>query len=417
MDHFNYKDGELFAEETPVREIAQLYGTPLFIYSRATLERHWHAFNRAFGDYPHEIYYAVKANGNLAVLGVLAQLGCGFDIVSGGELKRVLAAGGDVRKVIFSGVGKLHWEIELALEAGIACFNIESMGELERIAQIADTKGMNARISVRINPDVDPKTHPYISTGLKHNKFGVSIERASDCYDFANTHPNLTVHGVACHIGSQLTDTAPYADAMDRVLGFVQSLQDKGIEIKVIDFGGGLGVKYKDESPPLPDEYWQVLHARIQAHGMNIPVAIEPGRAMIGNAGILVARIEYLKKGGAANFCVVDTAMNDLIRPALYSAYHEIINVQENPDTSKETYDVVGPVCESADFLGKERALSVAVNDLLAIRTAGAYCFSLSSNYNARARAAEVMVDGDTVHLVRKREAIEDMYSLESLIH
>lgn len=416
MDHFNYKDGELFAEDIAVRKLADQFGTPLFIYSRATLERHWHAFDRAFGDYPHEIHYAVKANGNLGVLGVLAQLGSGFDIVSGGELKRVLAAGGDASKVIFSGVGKLQWEIELALDIGIGCFNIESMSELERIAQIADTKGMNASISVRINPDVDPKTHPYISTGLKHNKFGVSIERASDCYDFANSHPNLTVHGVACHIGSQMTDTAPYADAMDRVLGFVQTLQNKGIKINVIDFGGGLGVKYKDESPPLPDEYWQVLLARIEAHEMRIPVAIEPGRAMIGNAGILVARIEYLKQGEAGNFCVVDTAMNDLIRPALYSAYHEIINVNENADISSELYDVVGPICESADFLGKQRSLSVAVNDLLAIRTAGAYCFSQSSNYNARARAAEVMVDGRTAHLVRKRETIEDLYALESLI-
>ncbi len=416
MDHFNYKDGELFAEDIPVRVLAEKYGTPLFVYSRATLERHWHAFDNAFGDFEHEIHYAVKANSNLAILGVLAKLGAGFDIVSGGELKRVLAARGRADKVIFSGVGKLTWEIELALDAGIKCFNIESMAELRRIAEIAATKGLLAPIAVRINPDVDPKTHPYISTGLKHNKFGVSLQRAKDCYAFAQDHPNLIIHSIACHIGSQLTDIAPYEDAMDRMLGFVKSMQQQGIKINNIDFGGGLGVKYTNEAPPHPDEYWQAIKARIDAHNMTIPVAIEPGRAMVGNAGILLTRVEYLKKGEATNFCIVDAAMNDLIRPALYGAHHDIINVEENASASEAQYDVVGPICESADFLGKDRNLKVMAGDLLAVRTAGAYCFTQASNYNARVRAAEIMVDGKIDHLIRQRETIEDLYALESLI-
>ena len=416
MDHFNFKDGELFAEGIPVRSLAGDYGTPLFVYSRATLEQHWFAFDNAFGDYPHEIHYAVKANGNLAILGVLAQLGSGFDIVSGGELKRVLAAGGDAAKVIFSGVGKLEWEIELALDVEIECFNVESMGELERIARLAKAHGKVASISMRINPDVDAKTHPYISTGLKDNKFGVSLQHAVSCYEFAQAHPNLSVLGVACHIGSQLTELSPLEDAMDRMLEFVKILGEKGIEIKVIDFGGGLGVRYQDETPPSPEEYWQALHARLQAHDVTLPVAIEPGRALVGNAGILLTRVEYLKTGEVGNFCVVDAAMNDFIRPALYSAYQEIIGVDEKSDSTPATYDVVGPICESADFLGKDRTLAVKPGDLLAIRTAGAYCFTLSSNYNARARAAEVMVDGETAHVIRKRESIESLYALESVI-
>lgn len=416
MDHFNYRNGELFAEDTPARELAENFGTPLFVYSRATLEQHWYAFDRAFGDYPHEIHYAVKANGNLGVLGVLAKLGSGFDIVSGGELMRVLAAGGDPAKVIFSGVGKLSWEIELALDQDIECFNVESMSELERIADTAVSKGKVAPISIRINPDVDAKTHPYISTGLKHNKFGVSLDRAMDCYTFADKHPNLSVFGVACHIGSQLTDLSPLQDAMHRMLEFVQKLKDNSIEIKVIDFGGGLGVKYKDETPPSPEAYWQALLPILKAHGITLPVAIEPGRAMIGNAGLMLTRVEYLKTGEAGNFCVVDAAMNDLIRPALYSAYQEIINTKEISNARPAQYDVVGPICESADFLGKDRNLNVDQGDLLAVRTAGAYCFTQASNYNARARAAEIMVDGNQVHLVRKREILEDLYALESIV-
>jgi diaminopimelate decarboxylase len=416
MDHFNFKDGELFAENISVRLLAEQFGTPLFVYSRATLEKHWYAFDNAFGGHPHEIHYAVKANGNLAILGVLAQLGSGFDIVSGGELKRVLAAGGEAAKVIFSGVGKLEWEIELALDANIECFNVESMAELERIARLAEIRGKVAPISMRINPDVDAKTHPYISTGLKDNKFGVSLQHAISCYEFAQAHPNLSVMGVACHIGSQLTDLAPLEDAMDRMLEFVKRLGSLGIEIEVIDLGGGLGVRYRDETPPTPVAYWQALYARLKAHGVGLPVAIEPGRALVGNAGILLTRVEYLKTGEVGNFCVVDAAMNDFIRPALYSAYQEIITVKETPDSVPVEYDVVGPICESADFLGKDRTLAVKQGDLLAIRTAGAYCFTQSSNYNARARAAEVMVDGDTAHLVRKRENIDDLYALESVI-
>ena len=416
MDHFNFKDGELFAEGVPVRALAEEYGTPLFVYSRATLEKHWFAFDDAFGDYPHQIHYAVKANGNLAILGVLAQLGSGFDIVSGGELKRVLAAGGDAAKIIFSGVGKLEWEIELALDVDIECFNVESMGELERIARLAQARGKVAPISMRINPDVDAKTHPYISTGLKDNKFGVSLQHATRCYEFAQAHPNLCVLGLACHIGSQLTDLAPLEDAMDRMLDFLNLLGDKGIEIEVVDFGDGLGVRYQHETPPSPKEYWQALHARLRAYGVSLPVAIEPGRALVGNAGILLTRVEYLKTGEVSSFCVVDAAMNDFIRPALYSAYQDIINVDEAPDSVPAVYDVVGPICESADFLGKDRKLAVRPGDLLAVRTAGAYCFTLSSNYNARARAAEVMVDGGSVHVIRKRERIEDLYVLESLI-
>ncbi len=416
MDHFNYRNGELFAEDTPVRELAEQYGTPLFVYSRATLEQHWHAFDRSFNGYPHEIHYAVKANGNLAVLGVLAKLGCGFDIVSGGELKRVLAAGGDPAKVIFSGVGKLAWEIELAIEHGIECFNVESMAELQRIAVIAAEKNCDASVSVRINPDVDAKTHPYISTGLKHNKFGVSIERALECYKFADQHPNLNVYGVACHIGSQLTDLSPLQDAMQRMLDFVQTLKQNHIEIKVLDFGGGLGVRYQDETPPSPAEYWAALYPIIEKSGLSPMIAIEPGRALVGNAGIMLTRVEYLKTGEAGNFCVVDAAMNDFIRPALYSAYQEIINVNECAESNRGKYDVVGPICESADFLGKDRQLSVDQGDLLAVRTAGAYCFTQASNYNARARAAEIMIDGDKVHLVRKRETLEELYASESLI-
>ena len=416
MDHFNYKNGELFAESIPVRQLAEQFGTPLFVYSKATLERHWHAFDDAFGDYPHSIHYAVKANANLAVLNVLAKLGSGFDIVSGGELKRVLAAGGQADKVIFSGVGKLTWEIDLALETGIECFNIESQAELDRIALIASDKGLVAPISVRINPDVDAKTHPYISTGLKDNKFGVSLEQAFNCYAFADKHPNLSIQGIACHIGSQLTETGPYEDAMDHIIDFVQKLADKNIDIKLIDFGGGLGVKYRDETPPSPAEYWQAIHARLQAHKVTLPVSVEPGRAIVGNAGILLTRVEYLKQGEASRFCIVDAAMNDLIRPSLYQAYQQIINVVQRPEHEAHHYDVVGPICESTDFLGKNRLLSVKPEDILAVRTTGAYGFTLASNYNARARAAEVMVDGETAHLVRKRENIDDLYALESII-
>ncbi len=416
MDHFHYRDGELFAEEVAVRRIAADLGTPAFIYSRATLEHHYRAFDQAFGDYPHEICYSVKANSNIAVLNVLAKLGSSFDVVSGGELARVIAAGGDPTRVVFSGVGKLEWELRSGLESSIRCFNVESFSELKHLAKVAESMGKVAPVAVRINPDVDAKTHPYISTGLKDNKFGVTLDRATELYQFAASNPHLGVLGVACHIGSQLTTTQPFEDALDRVLVFIKHLSDVGVEISHIDFGGGIGVKYKDEQPPLPKDYWQALHRRLLEHQIDLPISIEPGRAIAGNAGVFLTRIEYLKQAEAGNFCIVDGAMNDLIRPALYSAWQEIVPVQQQEAEQPQVYDVVGPICESADFLGKARSLAVAEGDLLAVRTAGAYGAVLSSNYNSRPRAVEVMVDGDQFHVIRQRERIEDLYQLEQVL-
>ncbi len=416
MDHFYYRGNELFAEDLAVSDIAKEHGTPLYIYSRATLEKHWHAFDDAFGDYPHSICYSVKANSNLGVLNILAKLGSSFDIVSGGELARVIAAGGDPSLVVFSGVGKLDWEIRTALTAGIQCFNVESSGELDLIAIIAQELDLIAPISIRINPDVDAQTHPYISTGLKHNKFGVSPEVAFSMYQVAHQDPHLKVEGITCHIGSQLTETRPYEDAMDKVLDFISRLQTSGIELNHIDFGGGLGVRYKDEEPPSPAQYWQAILKKLQARQIEIPVTIEPGRAIAGNAGILATRVAYLKQGEVSQFCIVDAAMNDLIRPALYSAYQEIIEVDRHQDLPLQQYEVVGPICESADFLGKERNLAVKQGDLLAVRTVGAYGAVQSSNYNSRGRAAEVIVDGDKMYLTRKREQIENLFELESIL-
>ena len=419
MDHFNYIDGHLHAEQVPLQSIAARFGTPCYIYSRATLERHWRAFDNALGDHPHRICYAVKANGNLAVLNLLARLGSGFDIVSGGELRRVLAAGGAADKTIFSGVGKQAWEIREALEAGISCFNIESEGELRTISDIAGELGRVADISVRLNPDVDAKTHPYISTGLRENKFGLSVERALAVYRQAQADPNLRIVGVACHIGSQLTELAPYKDAMGCVLDFVDQLEAIGIVIEHIDFGGGLGVRYSDEAPPSPAEYGAAIIEQIAGHfdrKKQLPVTIEPGRAIVGNAGVLLTRVNYLKHGEASNFCVVDAGMNDLIRPALYRAYQEIIEVAQQPAVEAVEYDVVGPVCESSDFLGKARALKICAGDLLAVRTSGAYGSVMASNYNARPRPAEVMVDGDAFHLIRKRESLEALYRDECIL-
>ena len=396
--------------------IAERFGTPCYVYSRATLERHWRAFDDAFGEHPHRICYAVKANGNLAILNLLAGLGSGFDIVSGGELRRVLAAGGDPAKIIFSGVCKQTWEIREALNAGIACFNIESEGELRTISDNAAEQGRVAAISVRLNPDVDAKTHPYISTGLRENKFGLTAERALAVYQRAHTDPHIHIAGVACHIGSQLTELAPYKDALRRVLEFVDQLEAIGIEINDIDFGGGLGVRYDKETPPSPAEYGESIIEQLRVRKKQLPVTIEPGRAIVGNAGILLTRVNYLKHGEASNFCVVDAGMNDLIRPALYQAWQEIVEVEQRPEIEAMQYDVVGPVCESSDFLGKERALKIRETDLLAIRTAGAYGAVMASNYNARPRPAEVMVDGDEFHLIRKRESIEDLYQDERVL-
>lgn len=416
MDHFQYRSGHLHAEDVPLREVAREYGTPCYVYSRATLERHWHAFDDAIGDHPHLVCYAVKANGNLAILNLLARLGSGFDIVSGGELKRVIAAGGDPAKTVFSGVCKLDWELEYALGAGVRCFNIESDGELGNLSAAAGRLGLVAPVSVRINPDVDAKTHPYISTGLHHNKFGLPAEAAMAVYRQAAADPNIRITGVACHIGSQLTDLGPYADALDRMLDFIGALDREGIGVDHIDIGGGLGVRYHRESPPDPAEYWAVLSRQLAGRGISLPVTIEPGRAIVGNAGILLTRVNFLKASRSTNFCIVDAGMNDLIRPALYQAYQDIVTVDERPDPVEKVYDVVGPVCESADFLGKDRPLRVRTGDLLAVRTAGAYAMVMASNYNGRPRPAEVMVDADRCHLVRERESTEDLYRGERII-
>jgi diaminopimelate decarboxylase len=414
VDHFQRRDGLLYAEELPLGEIARRFGTPTYVYSRATLERHWHAFDEAFGTHPHLICYAVKANSNLAVLNLLARMGSGFDIVSGGELERVLRAGGDPKKTVFSGVGKSAAEMRRALEVGIRCFNVESEPELSRLNAVAGELGVVAPVSIRVNPDVDAKTHPYISTGLKENKFGIAIEHAEAIYREAAELPHLEVAGIDCHIGSQLTGLAPFLDALDRVLALAEQLTDSGIPVHHLDLGGGLGVRYRDEAPPQPAEWAGALLERLR--GARYEVLVEPGRAIVANAGILLTRIEYLKTSEHKNFAVVDAAMNDLMRPALYGAWQEIVPVDERTDARALTYDVVGPVCETGDFLGKERSLAVREGDLLAIRSAGAYGFSMSSNYNTRPRAAEVMVDGDEAHLVRARENLDQLLAGEALL-
>ena len=414
MDYFSYHGNTLFAEEVSVQSICEQFGTPCFIYSRATLERHWHAFDQAFGNHPHLICYAVKANSNLAILNLLARLGSGFDIVSVGELHRVIRAGGDPQKIVFSGVGKRDDEIREALNTGIRCFNIEVPEELTRINQLAGEAGVIAPVSFRVNPDVDAKTHPYISTGLKENKFGIDIKLALNEYRRASAMPNIKIIGIDCHIGSQLTETEPFLDALDRVLNLVQVLHNEGIELHHLDLGGGLGIRYQNEQPPKPQEYVQAL---LQKMGSNhFQILLEPGRAIVGNAGILVTKVEYLKPTAGKNFAIVDAAMNDLVRPALYSAWQEIIPVNQANKTAEKTWDIVGPVCETGDFLGKQRKLKLSVNDLLAIRSSGAYGFTMSSNYNSRPRAAEVIVDGNKLHLVRERESIEQLWAGEKLL-
>ena len=414
MDHFAYRDGELYAEDVPLRDIAARYGTPCYVYSRATLERHWRAFDKAFSGRDHLVCFAVKANSNLAVLNVLARLGSGFDIVSGGELERVIAAGGDPSRVVFSGVGKSRAEMRRALSLGIRCFNVESEAELERLNAVAAEMDEVAPVSLRVNPDVDAKTHPYISTGLKENKFGIEINEALRIYQRARDLPNIHVAGIDCHIGSQLTDLAPFLDALDRVLALVERLQQQGIEIEHIDLGGGLGVRYRDETPPQPDEYAQALAARLGDAPYEL--LIEPGRAIAANAGVLLTRVEYLKHTESHNFAILDAAMNDLIRPSLYQAWQTILTVEESPQETAANYDLVGPICETGDFLGKDRALRLREGSLLAIRSAGAYGFSMASNYNTRPRAAEVMVDGEAIHLVRQRETIAELFAGESLL-
>ena len=413
MDHFEYRKGELYAEEIPVAELAEKYGTPLYVYSRATLERHWHAFNDALGDRPHLVCYAMKANSNLAVLNLLARLGSGFDIVSGGELERVLRAGGTADKVVFSGVGKSKVELERALDAGVRCFNVESAAELERLEDVAKSQQKPAPISIRVNPDVDPKTHPYISTGLKENKFGVDIETAFAMYKKAAQSSHLHVEGIDYHIGSQVTETQPFVDALKRAVDLAKRLQNEGIHITHLNVGGGLGIRYKEEQPPSPAEWAASINAALG--DFPCEVQLEPGRAIVGNAGILLTRVEYLKQNGDKNFAVVDAGMNDLLRPALYQAWQEIIPVKQS-EAQQTIYDVVGPVCESSDFLGKDRPLAITRNDLLAVRSAGAYSFAMSSNYNSRPRAAEVLVDQDKAYLVRGRETIEQLMVGEHLL-
>jgi diaminopimelate decarboxylase len=414
MDYFNYRNEELFAEDVPVEHIVKQHGTPCYVYSRATLERHWHAFDSAFGGHPHLICYAVKANSNIALLNLLARLGSGFDIVSLGELQRVIAAGGVPEKIVFSGVGKREDEIIAALKAGIRCFNIEVGSELDLINRLAGQLGVIAPVSFRVNPDVDANTHPYISTGLKENKFGIAFEQALSEYRRAAQMPNIKIIGIDCHIGSQLTDSRPFLDALDRILELVAALKTAGIELHHLDLGGGLGIRYKDEQPPEPADYIQALLQRLGK--TDFEILLEPGRAIVGNAGILVTRVEYLKTTEHKNFAIVDAAMNDLVRPSLYSAWQNIIPVNLKSQADEQTWDIVGPVCETGDFLGKGRSLRLNENDLLAIRSAGAYGFSMSSNYNSRPRAAEVLVDGDQTHLIRARESIEQLWAGEKLI-
>ena len=413
MSFFQYLDGTLSAEQNSLSELAQRFGTPLYVYSRAALENHYRAFDDAFASVPHQVCYAVKANSNLAVLNVLARLGSGFDIVSGGELARVLAAGGDASKVVFSGLGKQQTEIKTALEVGIACFNVESYAELARINEVAIAVGKKARVSLRVNPDVDAQTHPYISTGLKENKFGIAIDDAIAVYQYAAQLEGLEVIGIDCHIGSQLTTTTPFADALDRILTMIDTLITLGINIEHLDIGGGLGVRYRDEVPPTPAEYANALLPKLQ--GRNLKVYLEPGRAIAANAGILLTKVEFLKPTPHKNFAIVDAAMNDLIRPSLYSAWMDIIPVSPRL-TDTQVYDVVGAVCETGDFLGKERELAIEAGDLLSVCGAGAYGFVMSSNYNTRGRAAEIMVDGAQSFVIRRRESIADLLALESVL-
>ncbi len=422
MDYFNYRNGELFAEDVAVSDIVYQYGSPCYIYSRATLERHWKAFDQAFGDQAHLICYAVKANSNIAILNLLARLGSGFDIVSLGELERVITAGGDPKKIVFSGVGKREDEILAALKIGIRCFNVEVSGELDRINRLAGQLGVIAPVSFRVNPDVDAKTHPYISTGLKENKFGIDIQQALAEYRRAAAMPHISVIGIDCHIGSQLTETRPFLDALDKILDLVASLAAEGIKLHHLDLGGGLGICYKDEQPPEPAEYIQAILARLgqtcpePAEWADFEILLEPGRAIVGNAGILVTQVEYLKPTANKNFAVVDAAMNDLVRPSLYSAWQNIIPVNLKSDATETTWDIVGPVCETGDFLGKERPLKIAQGDLLAIRSSGAYGFTMSSNYNSRPRLAELIVDGNSLHVIRERETLAQLWAGEHLL-
>ena len=408
---FSYRGGALHAEEVSLHEIARRHGTPCYVYSRAALEARWRAFDRAFAAYEHLICFAVKANGNLAVLDTLARLGSGFDIVSGGELARVQAAGGGAGRVIFSGCGKSRAELRRALEAGIMCFNVESPAELERLAAEARALGLRAPVSLRVNPDIDARTHPYIATGIRESKFGIPIEEARELAHRAGSLAAVEVVGVGAHIGSQQTTVGPFRDALARMLGLADVLRADGFRLRYLNAGGGMGVRYRDEAVPEPRAFAAAVGDRVASRGLRL--LIEPGRALAAGAGVLLTRVEYRKRNGARDFVVSDAAMNDLLRPALYDAWHEVQSVDETP-AAEGVVDVVGPVCESADFLARQRRLTAQAGDLLAVRNAGAYAFVMSSNYNARPRAAEVMVDGERVHLVRPRERVEDLFASES---
>ncbi|MBA1302984.1 diaminopimelate decarboxylase [Stutzerimonas stutzeri] len=413
MEAFSYRDGQLFAEGVALPALAQRFGTPTYVYSRAHIEAQYRAYADALEGMPHLVCFAVKANSNLGVLNVLARLGAGFDIVSRGELERVLAAGGEPGRIVFSGVGKTRDDMRRALEVGVHCFNVESTDELERLQQVAAELGKKAPVSLRVNPDVDAGTHPYISTGLKENKFGIDIDNAEAVYARAAELPNLEVVGVDCHIGSQLTSLPPFLDALDRLLALIDRLATRGIQIRHLDLGGGLGVRYRDEQPPLAGDYIQAVRQRIEGRGLAL--VFEPGRSIVANAGLLLTRVEYLKHTAHKDFAIVDAAMNDLIRPALYQAWMNVVAVQPHEGDTRR-YDIVGPICETGDFLAKDRELALAEGDLLAVCSAGAYGFVMSSNYNTRGRAAEVLVDGDQAFEVRRRESVQELYAGESLL-
>ncbi|MFQ5937589.1 MAG: diaminopimelate decarboxylase, partial [Acidiferrobacterales bacterium] len=408
MDLFAYRDGQLLAEAVPLSMIAQKVGTPCYVYSRAMIERQWHAFDDAFAARDHLVCYAVKANSNVGILSLLTRLGSGFDIVSGGELERVLRAGGEPAKIVFSGVGKSDAEMRGALQVGVCCFNVESEGELIRLNEIAAKAGTHAPVALRVNPDVDPNTHPYIATGLKQNKFGIPVEAAADLYARGHGLSHVQMNGVGCHIGSQLLALEPFVDALDRVIALVDELRRRGLPVQHVDAGGGLGIRYRGERPPSAGDYVAAVTERLDAAAATrgLRVMIEPGRALVGEAGVLLTRVQYLKQGEAKNFAVVDAAINDLMRPALYNAWHEIVPVCPQTGREPQVYDIVGPVCESADFLGRDRELAVGAGELLAVRSAGAYGASMSSRYNTRALPAEVIVDGERIHVVRRRESI-----------
>ena len=413
MQPFQMKNGELYAENSPLSKIAADFGTPTYVYSKEALTSAFSRFSAGFEGTDHLVCFAVKSNPSLAILSLFAKLGAGFDIVSGGELARVIAAGGDPAKVVFSGVGKTESEMRSALEVNIFCFNVESTSELERLNRVAGDMKKLAPVSLRVNPNVDAKTHPYISTGLKNNKFGVAYEEALSLYEAAAKMPNIVIHGVDCHIGSQLTELSPFLDALDRVLALVDQIEAVGIPIRHIDAGGGIGICYQDETPPEFSEYAQAM--RLKMASRKVKLVFEPGRALVGNAGALLTKVEYLKHTESKNFAIVDAAMNDLMRPALYDAYHDIVSVKPS-EVESQVYEIVGPVCESGDFLGHDRQLALRQDDLLAILSAGAYGMSMSSNYNTRPRAAEVMVDGDQVYEIRKRERVADLFALERVL-